>query len=253
MRFGFVVGALLVLPSTLTAQKKSIEYEVTFANAAQHEARVIATFRGIPRGSTLEARIARSSPGRYAASTFAKNVYDVTAVDGKGRNLQITRPDTHGWNVRGHDGTVRIAYTVWGDRIDGTYLSVDHSHAHMNIPATFMFAHGMENAPIKLTIHPADGWKVATQLAPASNPNVFTAPNMQWFMDSPAEVGPVTFRSWSKTFNGKPLTWRVALHHLGTEAEADSFAVMVRSVVDEAIGVWGEPASYDLGRILGVD
>jgi predicted metalloprotease with PDZ domain len=234
-------------PLSLGAQQRSVEYDVSFPNAAQHEARVVVTFHGVPRGTPLDARMSRSSPGRYAISTFAKNVYDVAATDGKGRTLEITRPDPHGWTVRGHDGTVRISYTVWGDRIDGTYLSVDRSHAHMNMPATFMFAHGMESAPIKLTIHPLPGWKIATQLAPTRDPNVFTAPNLQWFMDSPTEVGPVTIRSWTETRANKTLTWRLAVHHTGTEADVDSFAVMVHAVVDQEIAMWGEPAGYDFG------
>jgi predicted metalloprotease with PDZ domain len=239
------LALVLLWPYAASAQK-SVEYDISFPNAAEHEARVVATFRGIPRGSALEARMARSSPGRYAASGFAKNVYDVKATDSRSRELGITRPVAHGWNVAGHDGTVRISYTVWGDRTDGTFLSVDHAHAHMNMPATFMFAHGMESAPIRLTIHPQPGWRVATQLS-ASNDTVFTAPNMQWFMDSPTEVGPITVRSWTETYKNKPYTWRLAVHHLGNEAQVDSFAVLARAIVDEAIAMWGEPARYDLG------
>lgn len=250
MRVEVVLAMLFVItPCSIQAQRsRSVEYEISFTNAAQHEARVIATFRGIPAGRALEARMSKSSPGRYATSTFAKNVYDVSAVDGKGRPLEITRPDPHGWTVRGHDGTVRIDYTIWGDRIDGTYLSIDRSHAHLNMPATFMFAHEMESAPIRLRIHARDGWKVVTQLAPTSDPDVFTAPNLQWFMDSPTEAGPVSLRSWSERRGGKTYTWLLGMHHLGTEAQLDSFTVLTRKVVDEAIGVWGDPASYDLGR-----
>lgn len=251
MRFCFALAATVALAlfkaPTIHAQQPGVEYDISFPNAAQHEARVLATFRGVPAGSTLQARMGRSSPGRYALSTFAKNVYDVKATDGRGRELAITRPDAHGWDIRGHDGTVRVEYTVWGDRIDGTYLSVDHSHAHLNMPATFMFARGMDAAPIRLTIHPREGWKVATQLAPTSDSTVFTAPNLQWFMDSPTEVGPVTFRSWTARYNGKPVTWRLAVHHLGTAAQVDSFTAMARAVVDEEVAIWGEPAGYDLG------
>jgi predicted metalloprotease with PDZ domain len=110
-----------------------------------------------------------------------------------------------------------------------------------------MFARGMESAPIKLTIHPQAGWRIATQLAPTRNPDVFTAPNLQWFFDSPTEVGPFTMRSWTRSFAGKPVTWRLAVHHSGTETEVDSLAGMVERVVDESIAVWGEPAGYDLG------
>ncbi|HEX6573421.1 MAG TPA: PDZ domain-containing protein, partial [Gemmatimonadaceae bacterium] len=147
----------------------------------------------------------------------------------------------------GHDGTVRIGYTVWGDRIDGTYLSIDHSHAHLNMPATFMFARGMEEAPITLTIHQPTGWKIATQLAPTARANVFTAPNMQYFLDSPIQVGPLMTRTWTRNVGGRTSTYRMSLHHLGTESEADSLASMVRRIVDEEIGLWGEPAQYDYG------
>lgn len=191
--------------------------------------------------------MSRSSPGRYSASGFAKNVYDMSATDGNNRPLTVTRVDGYGWEVRGHNGIVRLTYKVWGDRIDGSYLSVDHSHAHLNMPATFIFARGMDAAPIKLTIHPEAGWKIATQLVPTSDPNVFTAPNMQWFMDSPTEVGPVSFRSWSETISGRQSTWRVALHHTGTEEQLDSLTPMIRKIVDEEIAIWHEPAGYDLG------
>jgi predicted metalloprotease with PDZ domain len=117
----------------------------------------------------------------------------------------------------------------------------------MNIPATFMYVASMPSAPITVTLHPLTGWRIATQLKPTRDPNVFTAPNYQWFMDSPIEVGPITMRSWTETHGGKTSTWRIALHHLGTEAQADSFAVLGRAIVDEAIAVWGEPAAYDYG------
>ena len=41
-------------------------------------------------------------------------------------------------------GTVQLRYTIFGDRCDGTYLAVDATHAHMNTPATFVWARGLE-------------------------------------------------------------------------------------------------------------
>jgi predicted metalloprotease with PDZ domain len=244
----FLFSAVLVAAVAAPAgAQQSIDYDVSFANAAQHEAHVIATFRGVPRGKALEARMARSSPGRYSPTGFAKNVYDVRAEDSRGRALRITRPHPHGWDVSGHDGTVKLSYKVWGDRTDGTYLSVDHSHAHMNIPATFMFAEAMRNAPIRLKIHPRSGWRVATQLVPTADSTLFTAPNMQWFMDSPTEVGPVMFSTFQHVQNGKPSTIRLAVHHLGTQAQVDSLAFLTRAVVAEQMAVFGEAPGFDHG------
>ena len=79
--------------------------------------------------------MSRSSPGRYSLHEFAKNVYDVEAVGGDGRALTVTRPDPYGWTVPQHGTAVTVRYRVFGDRVDGTYLAVDTSHAHVNMPA----------------------------------------------------------------------------------------------------------------------
>lgn len=243
------VGVLLTVEGaagSVSAQQRNIEYEIAFPKVEVHDLHVTATFRGVPAGP-LQLRMSRSSPGRYAIHNFAKNVYDVTATDGRGRLLPITRPDPHGWDVTGHDGTVKLTYTVWGDRIDGTYLGVDRSHAHMNMPATFIWAKGMTEVPVRLRITPRPGWGVATQLVPTSDSSVFTAPHLQYFMDSPTEVGPISVRSWPVQHGAKRYTIRLAVHHLGTEAQLDTFAEMAKKVVAEQIGMFGEPADYDFG------
>lgn len=242
-----VLPALALLAAPARAQERRVEYEVAFPNAVHHEAQVTATFRGVPQGRPLQLRMSVSSPGRYARHEFAKNVYDVRITDASGRPLAVTRPNPHQWDVTPAGTTVRVAYTVFGDRTDGTYLGVDRTHAHMNMPATFMWARGMTDVPIRLGVHPQPGWRVATQLRPTADSTVFEAPNLQWFMDSPTEVGPVVFRTWTATYGGKTSTWRIALHHLGSDAAADTFAEMARRVVAEEVAMWGEPAGYDFG------
>jgi predicted metalloprotease with PDZ domain len=230
------------------AQARSVEYEISFPNAVHHEAEVSATFRGVPAGRPLEVRMSRSSPGRYALHEFAKNVYGVKAFDGRGRPLSVTRPNPHQWDVAGHDGTVRVTYTLFGDRVDGTYAGIDRTHAHLNIPATFMFARGMHDAPVRATFRTLPGWRVATQLRPTADSLTFTAPNLPYFMDSPTELGPVAWRTWTVAApGGATYTMRLAVHHEGTGAQVDSFAAMARKVVAEEAAMWGEPAAYDFG------
>ena len=137
--------------------------------------------------------MSRSSPGRYSLHDFAKNVYDVHAFGADGRELPTARPDPYGWSVAGHGGTVTVKYKVFGDRVDGTISQIDPTHAHINMPAAIMWAHGLDDRPIPLTLRSA-GWRalaVATQLHPGTSPLEFTAPNLQYLMDSPAEFGPV--------------------------------------------------------------
>ena len=244
-------SALALLPLLATpaaAQERRVDYEIAFPNAVHHEAQVTATFRGADRSRPLEVRMARSSPGRYALHEFAKNVYDVKAFDGRGRPLAVTRPNPHQWDVAGHDGTVRVTYTLFGDHADGTYAQIDPTHAHLNIPATFMYARGMHDAPVRVAFRPLPGWRIATQLVPTADSTVFTAPHLQYFMDSPTELSAHALRSWTVAGpGGARYTLRLAVHHQGSEAQVDTFAAMAQKVVAEEIAVWGEPPAYDFG------
>lgn len=238
----------LLLAAVPAASQPRVDYEIRFPNRVHNEAEVTATFRGVPAGQPLQVRMARTSPGRYALHEFAKNVYGVRVTDGAGRALSFTRPDPHQWDVAGHDGTVTVRYTLFGDRTDGTYTGIDASHAHLNIPATFVWARGMESVPIQVRFERPDGWRVATQLAPTADSSVFTAPNLQYFMDSPTEVSPWDVREWTvQGPGGRPSTFRLVVHHAGTAEELDRFAAKARAVVAEQIGMWGEPAGYDFG------
>ena len=82
---------------------------------------------------------------------------------------------------------MRVVYKIYGDHVDGTYLGIDPTHAHMNMPATLLWARGLEARGVRVTFEPPKGssWVVATQLFPTDSAWTFTAPNLQYLMDSP--------------------------------------------------------------------
>jgi predicted metalloprotease with PDZ domain len=245
--------ALVVVASAALARapgdSRPVQYRLSFPAPEHHYAQVEVTFTSVPAG-TLEARMSRSSPGRYAVHEFAKNVFDLHVFDGAGKPLTPTRPNPYQWDVAGHDGTVRIVYKVFGNHVDGTYLAIDSSHAHMNMPATLMWARGFDRRPARITFTPpAKGdWKPATQLFPTDDPWTFTAPNFQYLMDSPAELSNFTLRSF-KVHNpdGRELTIRTAVHHDGDPSAVDAYAAGAEKIVNEAAAVFGEFPSYETG------
>ncbi len=245
--------ALVVLAATALgaapAAAPAVRYHVSFPQPSHHYAEVEVVFAGVPPGP-LEARMSRSSPGRYAVHEFAKNVFDLHAFDGAGRELQPARPNPYQWDITGHDGTVRIRYKVFGNRVDGTYLAVDASHAHMNMPATLLWARGFDDRAAALTFAaPASsGWKPATQLFPTDDPWTFTAPNLQYLMDSPVELSDYALRSFVvRNPDGRTLTIRAAIHSDGDAAAADAYAAGAERIVNEAAAVFGEFPAYDTG------
>lgn len=245
----------LVVASSVSFQAAApVHYTLTFPEPQHRWMQVQASFSELGTG-TLELRMSRSSPGRYSLHDFAKNVYDVHAFTADGRELPTTRPDPYGWNVSGHGGAVTVKYKVYGDRVDGTYLAVDTTHAHINMPAAIMWARGLDDRPITLTFEQPSGkrWQVATQLhgdrpsdsARRTVPGVFeyTAPNLQYLMDSPVEFGPVSIPQF--TMGGR--TFRFAVHHTGSAAELDGFVKDVEKIVRQEGAIYGEYPEYEPG------
>jgi predicted metalloprotease with PDZ domain len=234
---------LLLAMSVRFDAASPIRYRFSFPEPQHRWMQVEATFAELP-ATPLELRMSRSSPGRYSLHDFAKNVYDVHAFAADGRELTTTRPDPYGWNVTAHGNSVTVKYKVFGDHVDGTYLAVDTTHAHINMPAAIMWAHGLDDRPAAITFEQPAGmqWRVATQLHAGSSLE-FTAPNLQYLMDSPVEFGPLAIRQ----FTVGPRTFRFALHHTGTDAELDSLLKDVERIVQQEGAIYGEYPEYEPG------
>ncbi|MEH6680719.1 MAG: PDZ domain-containing protein [Sediminicola sp.] len=236
---------LLLYGAASIAQTNS--YEISFENAVHHEAEIKITFPDIS-SKTVDITMSRSSPGRYALHEFAKNVYNFKATDSQGTELTVSRPDPYRWTVTGHDGTVHINYTLFADRADGTYSQIDQTHAHLNMPATFMYVADLAERPIDIVFNVREdlGWKVATQLQNKGE-NGFSAPNLDYFMDSPTEISNFSLRQFEVESNQKNYTVQFVLHHEGTEAELDTYFEKVKKVVLAEKEVFGELPDYDYG------
>ncbi|WP_452230374.1 M61 family metallopeptidase [Lacinutrix sp. MEBiC02404] len=222
----------------------STSYSISFENAAHHEAHIQATFTNLQPGDT-EVRMSRTSPGRYALHEFMKNAYHVKATDGKGNPLETSRPDPYSWNISGHDGTIKVSYTLFGNRGGGTYAQIDETHAHLNIPATFMYAPSLANQGLEVTFKVREdlNWKVATQLKHVKG-NTYYARDLQYFMDSPTEISNHSVRSFD--VDGQKVNF--VLHHNGTEAELDTYFEKVKKTVLQQKAVFGELPQFDYGE-----
>ena len=241
------VICLSAAASALAQSRAPVSYHASFENAVHHEARITATFRDIGE-RPLTLRMSRSSPGRYAIHEFAKNVYQVAAVDGAGRELAVTHSDPYSWRVEGHDGTVVVAYTLYADHADGTYSQIDLTHAHLNAPATFLWAEGFSERPIEIAFQPASpAWKAATQLPPAPGKLRFTAPNLQYLMDSPIELSDFELREWTIGEGATRQAIRLAVHHQGETQDVDAYAEKAKKVIDQAVALFGEAPRFDYG------
>ncbi|WP_221392376.1 M61 family metallopeptidase [Dyadobacter sp. NIV53] len=243
-----LIAALFLSGNVVSAQK--VSYQVSFPNIIHHEAKIEVEAMDFTQ-KELVYRMSRSSPGRYATHEYGKNIYDVKATDKAGKPVTITRLDGDVYKVSNLNGYVKVVYTLYANYPDGTYAGVDQSSVQLNMPATFMWVKGLEKAPIEIGFKlPANKkWAIATQLKPTSNPNIFTAPDLQYFMDSPIKIGDLTIKEWKLTNpDNKVYNFRLALEAAGEDTLKNAFAEMVKRVTQEAQMVYGELPAFDYGQ-----
>lgn len=236
-------------PPTVSKARQRVDYQLSFPEPRQHWMQVDATFSALD-SRPLQLAMSRSSPGRYALHQFGKNVFDVEAYDSRGRPIAVHQKSPGQWLVPHHDGAVRLRYKVYGDRVDGTYLGIDENHAHINAPAAFIFARGLERRAVKVTLdHPADKrWRASTQLLETSDPSSFRAPNHQYLMDSPIELSDHQVYSFTAGKQGRRRARiDVALHHDGKPEQAKQFVDAIEKIVHEAEAVFGELPEFEGG------
>ncbi len=241
---------LLLLIVQLGFAQVRNEYQISFKNAVHHEAEISAKFTNLESG-TISLKMSRTSPGRYALHEFVKNVYNVKITDSKGKDVTVTRPNPHQWDVTGHDGTINLSYTLFADRADGTYSQIDETHAHINIPATFMYIPTLKERPVQVTFYAREdlNWKAATQLIPLGG-NSFLAPNLQYFMDSPVTLSDHTLKEFKVASGGTEYIIKLALLHEGTEEEADTYFEHIKKIVAQEKAVFGDFPNFDYGEYI---
>jgi predicted metalloprotease with PDZ domain len=237
---------LLCLPVFASAQ--SIYYTVEAPNAAHHEAEITVTVQGAKTDS-VEFVMSKASPGRYATHEFAKNVYNVRAVDAKNNPLTVVKSASNAYKVK-NAATIKLTYTLFANRADGTYAGIARNGYQLNIPASFIWVRGLDQTPVSVEFkNLPEGWSVASQLFPTAKKEVFTAPNFQYFMDSPIKVGKLHWRNWTvKNPNGKTYTIELALEADAPAVAIDSFTNNLKKVVDESIAIFGEVPEFDNGK-----
>ena len=230
----------------------AVIYRLSVPNPADRTLLVEVRFEGA--SDPFDLHLSRSSPGRYSLHDFAKNLFDLTVTDGTGRPLVAEPLATNRWRIAAHGGVVQVRYRVFGDRIDGTYIAIDRTHAHINLPAVLIWSPEFAFSPARVTVVPPAGsnWRLATQLLPTDDAFTVTAPNLPYLMDSPIELSAFEWRTFEADLAtgvaGPPPHIAVAVHHTGVAADVDGFVADLRKIVREEGAVFGEFPPYEGGR-----
>jgi predicted metalloprotease with PDZ domain len=238
----FVFLFITVLSFHKILAQQPIIYQLDLSNINHHELRVTVSISDLD-DQELRFRMPNTSPGRYAIHSFAKNVYDVSAIDENGKALLVEKVTPYEWQVYLESKTIHFQYTVYGNHADGTYLGVDSRKLHINMPATFPYAVGLDFRKINLIIPEYKNWIAATQLQ-SVNDSTFLAPDYAYFYDSPTIYGEMDTRLWE--VDGQQI--KMAVMHTGNDEELDHYMDWTKLIVNEERDIFGELPNFDFGE-----
>ena len=230
----------------LSSGQDTISYSVSFPNAIHHEAVISINLKNISEQS-IKAFMSKSSPGRYAIHNFAKNIYNVKALNGNGKSLPIKMVAPGTWLVNDASGDVTIEYTLYANNADGTYSGIDADFALLNIPSSLMWLEHLTENPIKISFKvPNSRWKIATQLLMLdSAKHTYFAPNLQYLMDSPCLLGDLRIL---KPEAGDGQEIQLAILAEGDDKELESLKILTEKVIHEQQAVFGNLPTFENGK-----
>ena len=128
-------------------------------------------------------------------------------VDSPNRSPTITRADSSLWRVVAPGGAFTVRYRVALPTPDPRFRAGWHpfltpTGGLVGGTQSFMYVVGETLAPSRVTLAIPRSWKIATSLAPTSEPYTFHAPSALVLLESPMLVG--ALRAWRFVVNDVP-------------------------------------------------
>lgn len=227
----------MALLTTKATAQRSIAFEVSFTEPQAHYADVTMILSGNNQAQ-VDVKMPVWAPGSYLVREFAKNVEGFTALDEKGKTLEVLKLNKNTWRIQNpKKSDIRISYRVYSFEISVRTSFVDAAHAFLSPTGIFMYPAGQLAKPSTVTIKPYTGWtKVTTGLpALANKPFTYTASNFDILFDSPIEVGNQDVFE----FTAAGVRHEVAMYG-GGNYDAAKLKVDMAKIVEQATAVFGE-------------
>jgi predicted metalloprotease with PDZ domain len=180
-------------------------------------------------GDALELAMPSWTPGSYLIRDYAGHVEDLSARTGSGQSLPVVKTAKNRWRIRseGADEVV-VAYDVWAGERNVATSWVEDAFALLNGAGIFLYSDDSRDAEQDVRVDLPAAWSgLQTALAPAGEPNQYTARDYDELVDSPMLAGnPVSY---------------------GFEVEGQPFAL----VLSGPNSLWdGEQSKEDVARIV---
>src|SRR5581483_10541963 len=171
------------------ARMDPVEYTVELRDRHAHLYAVEARFPS--GGALLDLKLPVWTPGSYLIREYPRHVQEVSADDGEGRALAVSKRDKATWQVDARDARrIRVRYRVYAYDLTVRAAHLDDTHGFWNGACLFLYMDALAGRPARVTVNAPDGWRTTVALdAAPGEPHTFVAANYDELVDSPFEVG----------------------------------------------------------------
>ena len=249
LSFKQIVFLVLVFFYTMSSPLKSaqpkIHYQLSMPKPYSHLLEVDITLSNLDDDQYLDLLLPAWRPGRYIIFDFAEGIQEFIVSKGENsknhtkKNKKLTWTKTHKatWRIETKGAkTLTVSYKVFSNDFALRTRGLNDRHAFVNGAAVFMYAEKYRHSPVTLEIHPYGDWHTTTGLDRVDNKkNLFQAPDYDYFIDCPLEVGQQ--QDFEFEFNNKKHYLSVAG---GGNWQAPQLIERLKKVVATNYEFWGD-------------
>src|SRR3569623_913655 len=166
----------------------SLSYAVHLDAPATHTATV--ELRFAPEGDAVDVTLPAWCPGSYLIRDYARFVRDLAATGDDGQPRRVTKLDKQTWRIdRGGAKELVVRYALYGHDLTVRTNHIDHDHAFLHGPATFLYPVTQRAAAVEVELrgYPAP-WTIVTALRREGER--YTAGSVDELFDHPIHLGP---------------------------------------------------------------
>ncbi|MBD3639201.1 MAG: M61 family metallopeptidase [Crocinitomicaceae bacterium] len=202
---------LVSLYFSITSLALDIHYDLKMPNPNSHYFEVQMDLSNV-KTKELLIKMPVWAPGSYLVREFAKSVDMVSAKDGKGNDLEVTKINKNTWSIPcSKVSAVTINYEVYAFELSVRTSFLDDSHGYVNGTSVFMYVAGNKEVSGTLNIHPHESFKKISTSLKKGKGNEYFFKNYDELVDSPIEIG----NHEEFTFNAGGVKHTVAMYGEG--------------------------------------
>lgn len=223
----------------------ALRYAVRLDSPARHTAEI--ELRFTPDADSVDVTLPAWCPGSYLIRDYARFVRDLAARGDDGQPRKVTKVDKQTWRIeRAGARELTVRYALYGHDLTVRTNHIDHDHAFLHGPATFVYPVTQRAQPIEIQLAFPHAWTLTT--AANRDGTTVRAASIDELYDHPIHLGP------TRTFE-IPAKVPCKLAIWGERAPGGTFdeqrlCTDLAAIVDDHVARFGEAPFTDYTFIL---